>query len=105
MHAKGRKCISTCVVFYKATVQSILLFRSETWKLSPVSLKVLKGFHIRAAWCMAGKRPMKLRDGTWTYPNSVDVLKDIGLKTIAHFTAINWQHIANYIVDKPIFST
>ncbi len=28
-----------CGVFYKATVQAVLLFGSETWKLSPLSLK------------------------------------------------------------------
>ena len=42
---------SPCVrgVFYKATVQSILLFGSKTWNLSAVSLKSLEGFHIWAA--------------------------------------------------------
>jgi hypothetical protein len=74
-----------CNVFYKATVQSILLFGGETWTLSPVSLKSLEGFHIRAAWCMAGKRPMKLPDGTGMHPNSVAVLDRVGLKTIAHY--------------------
>ena len=68
-----------CGIFYKDTLQSILLIGSKTWNFSPVSLKVLKGFHIRAAWRMIGKRPMKLCDVTWTYPNSVDVLKDIRL--------------------------
>ncbi len=38
-----------CGVFYKAVVQAVLLFGSETWKLSPASLKSLEGFHIRAA--------------------------------------------------------
>jgi hypothetical protein len=46
-----------CGVFYKATVQSILLFGSKTWNLSPVGLKSLEGFHIRASWRLAGKRP------------------------------------------------
>jgi hypothetical protein len=94
-----------CGIFYKATVQSILLFGSETWNLSPLGLKLLEGFHIKAAWRMAGKRPMKLPDGTWTYPNSAQVLKDVGLKTVAHYIAVRWQHIANYIVNKPIFVT
>jgi len=94
-----------CGVFYKATVQSILLFGSETWNLSPVSLKSLEGFHIRAAWRMAGKRPLKLRDGTWTYPNSAEVLDEVGLKTIAHYIGVRRQHIASYIVDKPIFQS
>ncbi len=37
-----------CCIFYKATMQSILLFESKTWNLSPVSFKSLDGFHIRA---------------------------------------------------------
>ncbi len=91
-----------CSVFYKATVQLILLFGSKTWNLSPVSLKSLEGFHIRAAWRMAGKRPMKLPDGTWTYPNLAAVLDEVRLKTIAHYIGMQRQHIASYIVDKPI---
>ena len=94
-----------CGVFYKATVQSILLFGSETWNLSPQSLKCLEGFHLRAAWRMAGKRPLKLPDGTWTYPNSTEVLDEVGLKTVAHYIGVRRQHIASYIVDKPIFQS
>ncbi len=39
----------TCRMFYKATVQAVQLFGSETWSLSPTSVKQLEGFHIRAA--------------------------------------------------------
>ncbi len=74
-----------CGVFYKATVQSMLLIGSETWNLSLVGLKSLEGFRIRATWRMAGKRALKLPDGMWTYPNSTEVLDEVGLKTIAHY--------------------
>jgi hypothetical protein len=94
-----------CGIFYKATVKSILLFGSKTWNLSPLGLKLLEGFNIRAAWRMAGKRLMKLPDGTWTYPNSVQVLEDVGLKTVAHYIAVLRQHIVNCIINKPIFKT
>jgi hypothetical protein len=94
-----------CGIFYKATVQSILLFGSKTWNFSPSSLKLLEGFHIRAAWRMTGKRPVKPWDGMWTNPNLVQVLEDAGLKTFAHYIAVRRQHIANYIVNKPIFMT
>ncbi len=94
-----------CSIFYKSTMQSILLFGSETWNLSPSSLKLLEGFHIRATWHMTGKRPVKLWDGTWTYPNLAQVLEDAGLNTVAHYIAVLRQHIANYIVNKPIFTT
>ncbi len=59
--------------------------------------------HIWAAWLMAGKRPLKLPDGTWTYPNSTELLDEVGLKTIAHYIGVRRQHVASYIVDKPIF--
>ncbi len=48
-------------VFYKATVQAVLLFGSEMWKLSPVNLKSLEGFHIKAAQLMAGIQPIRTR--------------------------------------------
>jgi hypothetical protein len=54
---------------------------------------------------MAGKRPLKLPYGTWKYPNSAGVLDEVGLKTIAHYIGVRRQHIASYIVDKPIFQT
>jgi hypothetical protein len=54
---------------------------------------------------MAGKRPTKLPDGMWTYPNSAAVLDEVGLKTIAHYISVRRQHKASYIVDKPIFQT
>jgi hypothetical protein len=39
--------------FYKAIVQSVLLYGSETWVLSPAVMARLKGFHIRRAYRMA----------------------------------------------------
>ncbi len=54
---------------------------------------------------MAGKRPMKLPDGTWMHPNLAAVLDKVGLKTIAHYIGMQRQHIASYIVNKPIFQS
>ncbi len=42
-----------CDISYKAVVQAILLYGSETWCLSPTLLVRLKGFHIKAAHQMA----------------------------------------------------
>ena len=39
--------------FYKAIVQSVLLYGSETWVLSTAALARLEGFHLRAAYRMA----------------------------------------------------
>jgi hypothetical protein len=39
--------------FYKAVVQAILLYGSETWNLTASALARLEGFHIRAVYKMA----------------------------------------------------
>jgi hypothetical protein len=80
--------LKVCGVFYKAVVQAVLLFGSEMWKLSPLSLKSLEGFHIRAAGCMMGMQPAKNPDGTWKYPSSKDVLMMVGLKMINHYIGV-----------------
>jgi hypothetical protein len=92
----------TCRMFYKATVQAVLLYGSETWSLSPSSMKRLEGFHIRAAWRMSGKRPERNVDGSWTYPPLEEVLEAVGMKSIAHYVDVRCQTIANFIVNQPI---
>ena len=88
-----------CGVFYKATIQAVLLFGSEPWNLAPSGLACLEGFHLRAAWRMSGKGPKRLPDGTWRYPNSEAVLREVELQTISHYIDVRWQHIANFIVN------
>ena len=46
-----------CGMFYKDTVQSVLLFASEMWNLSPMAMKCLKGFHLKAARRLTGIGP------------------------------------------------
>ena len=41
--------------FYQAIVQSVLLYGSKTWVLSPAAMTRLEGFHIRAAYRMANE--------------------------------------------------
>ncbi len=57
----------TCRMFYKATVQAVLLYKTETWSLSQSSMKCLEGLHICAAWQMTGKRPEQKEYGSWMY--------------------------------------
>ncbi len=92
-----------CGVIYKATIQAVLLFGSETWNLAPSGLACLEGFHLWAAWRMSGRGLKKLPHGTWRYPNLEAVLQEVGLQTIRHYIGVRWQHIANFIVNQPIF--
>ncbi len=89
----------TSGMFYKATIQVVLLYGSETWSLLPSSVKQIEGFHIRAAWRMSGLRQEKKPDGSWSYPRLVDVLEKAGLETITHYTGVRQQTVANFIVN------
>jgi exonuclease III len=91
-----------CGMFYKATVQAVLLFGSETWNLPPSALKCLEGFHLRAARRMTGMMPCEKPDGSWTYPASEEVLEKAGLYTIAHYMEVRRNTILNFIVNRPI---
>ena len=43
-----------CGMFYRATVQAVLLYSSKTWVMSPASLRMLEGFHTHCAYHMTG---------------------------------------------------
>jgi hypothetical protein len=72
--------------FYKATVQSVLLYGSKTWNLVTTALAWLEGFHIRAAYRMAKKhKPKKGPHHRWVYPHSSNVLQECSMATILHY--------------------
>ena len=84
-----------CGMFYRATVQAVLLYGSKTWVMSPASLRLLEGFRIHCARRMTGLMPRKRRDGTWKYPKSTRVLKAAGLRTIDEYVAVRQQTAAD----------
>jgi hypothetical protein len=72
--------------FYKAVVQAILLYGSETWNLTASALARLEGFHICSAYKMAQEhRPRQGANHVWTYPRSADMLEECGMRTIAEY--------------------
>ena len=94
-----------CGMFYKATVQAVLLFGSETWALTPTVLRRLEGFHVRAAYRMAAEhRPQRRADGTWTYPATADVLEEVGMHTVEEYIRVRRDTIAAYVVDRAVYT-
>ena len=76
----------TCGMFYKAVIQQILLYGCETWVITKAMYRMLKGFHMRAAYRMAKiNKPKKLENGEWYYPPSEAVFEEVGLHSIEHY--------------------
>jgi hypothetical protein len=91
--------------FYKAIVQSVLLYGSETWVLSMASLARLEGFHLRTAYRMAKKHvPWQGPRQQWVYPPSDKVLEECGMHTIKHYIDVRREAIAKYVVDRSILA-
>ena len=89
-------------MFYKATVQSALLFGSEMWVLTPSTLDWLEGFHVKAARRMTGKFPV-LAHGIWTYPKTSEVLAAAGLRNIENFVRVRRARILKWVQERPIY--
>jgi hypothetical protein len=89
--------------FYKAVVQSVLLYGSETWNLTKTALARLEGFHIRAAYHMAKKhKPRRGPNHVWVYPATEDVLKECGMHSISYYIGVRRETIFQYMGERPI---
>jgi hypothetical protein len=75
--------------FYKAVVQSVLLYASKKWNLPTTALAWLEGLHICAAYRMAAKhKPKKGPHLGRVYPQSTDVLQECGMGTLSHYNDV-----------------
>ena len=90
-------------MFYKAIVQSVLLFGSETWVVTPQMLQALSAFHNRVARRIANKLPQRQRDGSWTYPPLSEALKDAGLYSLQTYISRRQNTIAEWVATRPIY--
>ena len=90
-------------MFYRATVQAVLLSGSKTWTVTPHLLASLEGFHVCAARRITGLMPKKLRSGQWIYPKSEAVLKAAGLQTIEYYIGKRRNTVAKYITGRPVY--
>ncbi len=90
--------------FYKAVMQSVLLYGSKTWNLTTTALARLKGFHICTAYRMAEKhKPKKGPHHEWVYLRSFNALQECGMDTISHCINIRRATIFRSMVDWPIY--
>ena len=68
--------------FFKAVVQQVLLFGSETWVVLPRVERALRSFIHGAARQITGKQPRIGWDGKWYYPSLVGAMKEAGFTDV-----------------------
>jgi len=90
-------------VFYKAVLQSVLLFGCESWTMTDAMWNALKGFHHWAARRMAKMMACRGPGGVWIYPPLEEALKEAGLYTMEHRVTKRQQRVVDYISTRPIW--
>jgi len=91
--------------FYLAVLQSVLLYGSETWVLSPVVLRRLQSFHHRCARYISHKHGRQLPDGTWVLAHSATALEIAGLSPITTYIAKRKTTLLNKVAaeENPLY--
>ena len=66
-------------------------------------MKVLEGFHHRAARRITGNQARRLPNGDWEYPPLAPALEAAGLWPMKEYVRRRQAHIAEYVATRPIF--
>ena len=89
--------------FYKAVVQVVLLYGSESWTLTESTLKFFRSFHSRVARHLTGRHIRCLDDGTWFCPLTREVLEAAGLETIDEYIQCRRDTIWRFVRPRPLY--
>ena len=89
-------------MFYKAIVQSTLLYGCEMWVITPQIQQSLDGFHHRIARSITHRKARLVGD-KWVYPLIGPVLAEAGLRPMSEYVANRRRTIGYYVHGRPIY--
>ena len=88
--------------FFKAVVQEVLLFGSETWVFTPRIERALESFQNGASRRITGRQPWRRGYGQWTYPPLKEAMREAGFEVIWKAITRRQNAVAQYIAARPI---
>ena len=91
--------------FYKAIVQAVLLYASETWVMTDRLWIALNTFHHKVARYITGDHIRLMSNGEWILPSSEDVLERTGLFTMEEYVNRRKETILPFVKRRPIYVT
>ncbi len=93
----------TMASFYKAIVQSVLLYGAESWAITKSVEKKLRSFHRRCARYITRRHIRQNEDESWTCPASDSVLEEAGLWTVQEYIRRRRETVMNYANKTTIY--
>jgi hypothetical protein len=89
--------------FYKAVVQSVVLYGCETWTLDEAKLNALRGFHNRITRSIAHKRGTRNpQTGEWSYPPIATAREKAGIFSMEHYLHARQRSFVDQVSVRPI---
>ena len=88
--------------FLKAVVQAVLLFRAETWVLTPRIERALKIFQHGSARWITVRQLWRRGDGQWTYPPLKEAMQEARSEGMWKSITRRQNTVAQYITAQPI---
>lgn len=84
-------------MFYKAIIQTVLLYGSETWVISGDIMNALRSFHHSVARRLTGRYPYQHPDsGDWIYPSITHTLAQAGMFTIEEYLRRRFLYLGQH---------
>ena len=91
--------------FYKAVVQAVLLYGSESWVISNFYQRQLQSFHSRIARYLTGRHIRCDENGDWHHPPTEDVLEEAGLHSVDHYIQVRRTTVrSKFVIGRPLFN-
>ena len=87
---------------FKAIVQEVLLFKAETWVLTPRMERALRIFQHKVARRITGRQPRRRGDRSSDYPPLAATMAESGFEEIGTYVTRRQNTVAQYIATRPI---
>ena len=85
------------VFFFRAVVQAVLLFGSETWVVTPRTGKALGGFQTQVARRLTGRLLWRIPEDRMRYTSEAATSKEAGLLMMGYYISRRQNTVAQYI--------
>ena len=79
-----------------------ILYRYETWVMTPHIGRVLGGFHHRLACSLPGGKPQIGREAVWTCPLLEDAMAEAVLQEVETYISRRQNAFTQFIATRPI---
>jgi hypothetical protein len=92
--------------FYRAVVQSVLLYSSESWHINAHNILKLETFRNKVARHITHKHIRKLANTEiWIYPNMDQVLQEAGLLPLQEYIQKRKTTLLRWAQNRDIYHT